>query len=59
MISLTKMNNIPGIFLLVDFEKAFDTVEWKYMDEVLRKFDFDDDFRKWVKIFIQILVVVL
>ncbi len=41
---------IPGILLYLDFEKAFDSIEWNFMMNVLRKFNFGDGFMKWVKI---------
>ncbi len=41
---------IPGILLFLDFEKAFDSVEWNFMTSVLEKFNFGEVFRKWVKI---------
>ncbi len=42
--------NIPGILLFLDFEKAFDSVEWNFMISVLDKFNFGEGFKKWVKI---------
>ena len=30
-----KENNIPGILLLIDFEKAFDSVSWSFMYKAL------------------------
>ncbi len=42
--------NIPGILLLLDFEKAFDSVEWNFMISVLEKFNFGKGFINWVKI---------
>ncbi len=42
--------NIPGILLCLDFEKAFDSVEWNFMISVLEKFNFGQGFIKWVKI---------
>ncbi len=41
---------IPGILLFLDFEKAFDSIEWEYMFEVLKKFGFGEGFIKWVRV---------
>jgi exonuclease III len=32
----------------VDFEKAFDSVDWKYLDTVLRRMNFPSLWRKWM-----------
>ncbi len=42
--------NIPGILLFLDFEKAFDSLEWGFMVSVLEQFNFGEGFIKWVKI---------
>ena len=38
----TKQQNIPGLFLSVDFEKAFDTVSWKLISKTLDYFNFGE-----------------
>ena len=38
-----------GIILQLNFEKAFDSVEWEFMFEVLRKFNLWEDFISLVK----------
>jgi hypothetical protein len=35
----------------VDFEKAFDSVEWPFIQRALRFFGFKNDFCKWVNLF--------
>jgi hypothetical protein len=30
----TKLNSIPGILVNIDFEKAFDSVDWEFLDLV-------------------------
>ena len=35
-----------GIFLFVDFEKAFDTLEWNFILKTLEAFNFGDNFKK-------------
>ena len=36
-----------GIFLFVDFEKAFDTLEWSFISKTLEVFNFGSNFKKW------------
>ncbi len=38
----SKENNLHGIILNIDFEKAFDSVNWNFMYRTLREFDFGD-----------------
>ena len=38
-----------GLLLLLDFEKAFDSLEWNYINKVLKEYNFGDDFTRWVK----------
>ena len=44
-------NNIPGLLLLVDFEKAFDTVSWSFIQKVLQFFNFGPSIQRWIKVF--------
>ena len=44
-------NNIPGLLLTIDFEKAFDTIDWDFIDKTLQSFNFGQSLRKWVKLF--------
>ena len=39
-----------GLLFLIDFEKAFDSVEWAFIDYTLKTFNFGDNFRKWFDI---------
>ena len=41
---------IDGAILFLDFSKAFDSLEWNFMFETLRKFGFKENFIKWVKV---------
>lgn len=38
----------PGLFLKLDIAKAFDTVRWDYLMEVLEQFGFGNRWRGWV-----------
>ena len=42
--------NLSGMLLLIDFEKAFDTVKWSAIDKTLSFFNFGQSFRNWIKI---------
>lgn len=48
VILYTNLKNNPGLILLVDFEKAFDTIEWHFIQKSLAAFNFGVTFRKWV-----------
>ena len=47
----TKNQNIPGLLFSSDFEKAFDTVSWKFISKTLDYFNFGDSVKKWIKLF--------
>ena len=51
IMNYTRDMNIPGLLLFVDFEKAFDSIEWSYMFEILKVFNFGPDIQNWVKMF--------
>jgi hypothetical protein len=34
---------------MVDFEKTYDPVDWKYLDDVMGKMVFSNLWRKWMK----------
>ena len=36
----TEQQDIPGILLLLDFRKAFDTIEWNFIQQTLSLFNF-------------------
>ena len=42
--------NINGLLIVVDYSKAFDTIEWNYIDQCLNLFNFGDNLISWVKL---------
>ena len=47
----TVTENIPGLMIFIDFQKAFDSVEWDFILNCLEAFNFGPDFIHWVKTF--------
>ena len=51
LMHVSEIQNIPGLLMLIDFEKAFDSLSWKFLDRLLEFFGFDKNFIKWIKLF--------
>ncbi len=49
LIDFTSLRNMPGVILLIDFEKAFDTIRWSFLFKSLKYFNFSDSFIHWIK----------
>ena len=45
----TNKENLPGMAIFLDFRKAFDTIEWHYLEKVLTHFNFGPNFLQWFK----------
>ena len=46
----TKLNKVPGILLAIDFEKAFDSLRWGFLDKCLQTFNFCQNFRSYINV---------
>ena len=44
-------NNLAGLILLIDLEKAFDSLSWRFIYQVLKYFNFGEGIIKWIKTF--------
>ena len=51
IIKYTAAKNIPGLLLFLDFEKAFDTVEWSFLNKTLQHYNFGPSAIQWIKLF--------
>ena len=50
IIESTEEDNIPGAIISADFTKAFDNLDWGYLEAVMKYFNFGESFIKWVNI---------
>ena len=46
----TDIKKLPRIFLFVDFENAFDTIQWSFILNTLEVFKFGCNFQKWLSV---------
>ena len=44
-------NNLDGLLLMIDFEKAFDSIEWSFLINSLKSFNFGSSVCKWFSVF--------
>ena len=51
VINFTAAKNIPGLLLFLDFEKAFDTVEWTFIQKTFQHYNFGPSIISWIKLF--------
>ena len=50
IMEFTKCEGTGGILAFLDFEKAFDSVEWNFLHKCLDVFNFGSDFKKCVSL---------
>ena len=50
LIAYLNNKNMEGILMLIDFEKAFLSVNWTFILDTLKNFNFGPKFQKWVGI---------
>jgi len=43
-------NEAPGVLLFLDFEKAFDTVEWPFVQKIFKYYNFGQLLINWIKL---------
>ncbi len=48
ILDITNEENIPAVMILIDFEKAFDSLEWTFITKTLKYFNFGESITNWV-----------
>ena len=48
MINYCKENKIKGLIVLIDYEKAFDSIDWDFIANTLKIFNFGPNKIKWI-----------
>ena len=51
IMDITLKRKIPGILISLDCQKAFDSLEWPFMQRVLELFNFGASINNWIKVF--------
>ena len=51
ILSYTDIEKLPGLLLFIDFEKAFDTLEWTFVEKTLKYYNFGNSLISWIKLF--------
>ena len=51
VMKFTEEQKIPGLIMLIDFEKAFDSLSWNFLHKSLKYLNFGESIRQWIKVF--------
>jgi len=51
IIEYCKLTDTKGLLMMVDFKKAFDSLDWNFIFKTLEKMNFGSSFINWVKLF--------
>lgn len=50
VVDFAKKERKRCMILKVDFERAYDSINWGFLDYMMRKFGMDEKWRKWIKV---------
>jgi hypothetical protein len=50
VIEFTEKYNTEGVIVMLDFQKAFDSVEWEFVFHTMVKYNFGTQFINWIKV---------
>jgi len=59
VIDYMRKSDKNGVLLLINFEKAFDSLEWDYIEKVLKVYNFGSDMRKWFNVLYKAMSTVI
>ena len=51
ILSYTDIEKLPGLLIFIEFEKAFDTLEWTFVEKTLKYYNFGNSLISWIKLF--------
>ena len=51
ILHVTDALDIPGLLLIIDFEKAFNSISWKFIMHVLDFLNFGKSIKRWINVF--------
>jgi len=54
IMNYTENNKIPGLIMMIDFEKAFDSLSFDCIEQTLNLFNFGQSFKRLISIFLKI-----
>ena len=55
----TEEQKIPGLIMLIDFDKAFDSLSWNFLHKCLTYLNFGESIRQWIKVFYKDIYLLL
>ena len=50
IMNYTEIKNKNGLLMLIDFEKDFDSISWKFMYNILQLLGFSESYIRWIKL---------
>ena len=51
IMELAERNEINGMLMQCDFLKAYDSISWEYLNEIIRAYGFGPNFQQWMSVF--------
>ena len=48
IMEFTKLRKLPGLMIMFDFEKTFDSLSWNFLLRTLKAFNFGESFIIWI-----------